>query len=158
MLPSRSGSRIRLILQKRGRFEMSDPVDFVAQLKDLSRLAQFNNWLGVEVVAASAGDVELRLPWREELGQYSGFLHAGVIGALLDTASGFAVYTMAGRVLTSQYSVKCLRPAVAQVFVVKGRVLKPGRQQIFAQAELTSLDEPGKLLAVGDALLVPGGT
>ena len=137
---------------------MSDPVDFVAHLKELSKLAQFNNWLGVEVVAASPGDVELRLPWREELGQYSGFLHAGVIGALLDTASGFAVYTMAGRVLTSQYSVKCLRPAVAQVFVVKGRVLKPGRQQIFAQAELTSLDEPGKLLAVGDALLVPGGT
>jgi uncharacterized protein (TIGR00369 family) len=146
------------LAEARESFVMSDPVDFVAQLKDLSKLAQFNNWMGVEIVAASPGDVELRLPWREELGQYSGFLHAGVIGALLDTACGFAVYTMVGMVLTSQYSVKCLRPAVAQTFVVKGRVLKPGRQQIFAQAELTSLDQPGKLLAVGDALLVPVGT
>ena len=62
-----------------------------------------------------------------------------------------------GPSLASQYSVKCLRPAVAQVFVVKARVLKPGKQQVFTQAELTSLDEPGKLLAVGDTLLVPAG-
>jgi uncharacterized protein (TIGR00369 family) len=136
---------------------MSSTIDFVAQLKELSGRSQFNNWLGVEIAAASSGEVELRLPWREEFGQYAGFLHAGIIGALLDTASGFAVYTMAGPVLTSLYSVKCLRPAVAQVFVVKGRVLKPGKQQMFAQAELTSLDAPGKLLAVGDALLVPVG-
>ncbi|TXJ09797.1 MAG: PaaI family thioesterase [Afipia sp.] len=136
---------------------MSESVDFVAQLRSISGRAEFNNWLGVEVAAASVGEVELRLPWRKELGQYSGFLHAGVIGALLDTACGFAAYTMVGPSLASQYSVKCLRPAVAQVFVVKARVLKPGKQQVFTQAELTSLDEPGKLLAVGDTLLVPAG-
>lgn len=136
----------------------SQPVDFVAQLKALTSLAKFNNWLGVDVAAASAGEVELRLTWREEFGQYSGYLHAGIVGALLDTACGFAAYTQSGAVLASHFSVKFLRPAVAQVFVARGRVLKPGKLQIFAQSELTSLDEPGKLLAVGDALLVPVGT
>jgi acyl-coenzyme A thioesterase PaaI-like protein len=60
------------------------------------------------------------------------------------------------RVLASQISVRFLRPAVADIFVVRGRVVKPGRQQIFATAELFSLaGEPVKILAVGDALLVP---
>lgn len=77
--------------------------------------------------------------------------------ALLDTACGFAAYTLSGSVLASQLFVKFLRPAIAKTFIVRGRVIKPGKQQIFAAAELASHDAPGKLLAVGDALLVPTG-
>jgi hypothetical protein len=40
---------------------------------------------------------------------------------------------------------------------VRGRVIKPGKQQIFAAAELASLDAPERLLAIGDTLLVPIG-
>ena len=58
-------------------------------------------------------------------------------------------------VLASQFSVRCLRPAVAEVFVVRGRVLKPGRPQIFATAELADLNRPDKPFAVGDTMLVP---
>jgi len=134
---------------------MSQPIDLLEQLKDLSHQARFNTWLGVEVVTATRGQVEMQLRWREELGQYSGYLHAGVICALLDTACGFAAYTFSGSVLASQLSVKFLRPANAETFVVKGRVLKPGRQQIFAIAELSSLGESDRFFAVGDALLVP---
>jgi len=74
---------------------------------------------------------------------------------LIDTACGFAAATLSPRVLASQFSVRCLRTAVAQTFVVKGHVVKPGRQQIFTTAELYGLDNPGKLFAVGDAILVP---
>ncbi|MBD5606613.1 MAG: PaaI family thioesterase, partial [Candidatus Eremiobacteraeota bacterium] len=103
----------------------------------------------------SAGEVEMHLPWRDEFGQYSGFLHAGVVGALLDTACGFAAATLSGaNLLASQFSVRCLRPAVAKTFVVRGRVVKPGRQQIFAAADLEALENPGKLLAVCDTLLI----
>jgi uncharacterized protein (TIGR00369 family) len=134
---------------------LSEIEDHLASLRQVNELARFNNWLNFDVVSASQGEVELRLPWREEFGQYAGYLHAGIIGALLDTACGFAAYTVVGRVLASQFSVKCLRPAVARTFIVKGRVIKPGKQQVFAAAELTGLDAPGKLLAIGDALLVP---
>jgi uncharacterized protein (TIGR00369 family) len=129
--------------------------DHLVTLRQVNDLARFNTWLNLDVVSASQGEVELRLPWREEFGQYAGYLHAGIIGALLDTACGFAAYTAVGGVLASQFSVKCLRPAVAGTFIVKGRVIKAGQQQVFAAAELTSLDAPGKLLAIGDALLVP---
>ena len=135
-----------------------DDAKLLETLRHVSTLAAFNQWLGLEVHAARLGEVELRLAWRPELGQYNGYLHAAIIGGLLDTACGFAAASMVGaRVLASQFSVRCLRPAVAEVFVVRGRVIKPGKQQVFAAAELASLAEPEKLLAVGDALLVPLG-
>jgi acyl-coenzyme A thioesterase PaaI-like protein len=51
--------------------------------------------------------------------------------------------------------MRCLRPAIAKTFVVRGHVIKPGKQQIFAAAELADLDAPDGILAVRDTLLVP---
>jgi acyl-coenzyme A thioesterase PaaI-like protein len=91
------------------------------------------------------------------MGQYAGFLHAGLIGALLDTVSGFAAATVAGRVLASHFSVNCISPAVGQAFVARGRVVKAGRKQVFAAAELYAQGEGAalKLVATGNAILVP---
>lgn len=50
-----------------------------------------------------------------------------------------------------------LRPALASTFVVRGRVVKRGRQQIFTEAQLYGIDAPEKLFATGDAILVPAG-
>lgn len=131
--------------------------NYLAALREVSQLAKFNDWLGLEIVSVSEGEAELRLAWREEFGQYAGYLHAGIVGALLDTACGFAAYPLSGRVLASQLSVKFLRPAIADTFIVRGYVIKAGKQQVFAAAELAGLGAPERLLAVGDALLVPTG-
>jgi uncharacterized protein (TIGR00369 family) len=129
--------------------------DVRLRLREASARAAFNGWLGLEVDHAAEGEVELSLPWRPEFGQYSGYLHAGIVSGLIDTACGFAASTLSGRVLASQLSIRFLRPAVADVFVVCGRVIKPGRQQVFACGQLYARDAPDKLLASGDALLVP---
>ncbi|UAX00022.1 PaaI family thioesterase [Halopseudomonas nanhaiensis] len=126
------------------------------RLRGISRLAEFNSWLGLEVVSAAPGEVELHMSWKKEMGQYSGFLHAGVQGALIDTACGFAAATLSGHVLASQFTVRCLRPAVGDTFRVVAKVIKPGRQQIFTTAELyATKDGEEKLVATGDTLLVP---
>jgi uncharacterized protein (TIGR00369 family) len=99
-----------------------------------------------------------RMAWREEdMGQYAGYLHAGLIGAMLDTACGYAAATVAGRVLASHFSVNCLAPAVGRAFVARGRVVKAGRKQVFASAELYAEQENDELLlmATGNAILVP---
>lgn len=130
----------------------------LAAVEAINALAAFNRWAGFEVVSASPGEVELRMPWRDEAGQYSGFLHAGLIGALIDTACGFAASTVAGRVLASHFSVNCLAPAVGQSFVARAKVIKAGRRQVFTSAELYSEDAAApsrKLVATGDAILVP---
>lgn len=94
------------------------------------------------------------MPWRPEAGQYSGFLHAGVVGALIDTACGFAAATLVGPVLASHYSVNCLRPAVGESFLARARVVKPGKSQVFASCEVFALlDGSEKLVATGETLL-----
>jgi uncharacterized protein (TIGR00369 family) len=125
----------------------------VAALNDT---AAFNAWAGFEVVAAAAGRAELKLAWRPELGQYSGFLHAAMIGGMIDTACGFAAYTVSGHVLASHFSVSCLAPAAGDAFVARGHVVKSGRRQVFAHADLYAVDGAGeRLVATGDAILVP---
>ena len=77
------------------------------------------------------------MPWRGEFGQYSGFLHAGLIGALIDTACGFAAVTVAGPgVLAAHFSQNCLRPAQGEQFIARARVVRAGKTQVFTACEL----------------------
>ena len=136
---------------------MTDPT-FLHTLQAVNQTASFNRWAGFEVVRAAAGEAEIRMAWREEdMGQYAGYLHAGLVGAMLDTACGYAAATIAGRVLASHFSVNCLAPAVGRGFVAIGRVVKAGRKQVFAGAELFAGQDDGelRLVATGNAILVP---
>jgi uncharacterized protein (TIGR00369 family) len=120
----------------------------------LNRLARF------EVVTAGDGAAELRMQANEDFTQYAGYLHAGMIAALLDTACGFAAATLVGGVMASHFSMNCLKPAVGRSFVAKGTTVQAGRKQIFAKAELFAENEAGErsLVATGETLLVPAGT
>lgn len=111
------------------------------RISAINRSAPFNSWAAFEVVAAEPGHVELRMGWRPEAAQYSGFLHAGLVGALIDTVCGFAAFTQAGMVLASHYSVSCLAPAVGRAFIAQGHVVRAGKRQIFTRAELFAEDE-----------------
>lgn len=127
-----------------------------SDVEALSATAAFNAWAGFEVVHAADGRAELRLRWRADLGQYAGFLHAAMIGGLIDTACGFAAFTLSGHVLASHISVNCLAPAQGDAFVARARVVKAGRRQVFASAELFALrGDAEHLVATGDVILVP---
>ena len=129
------------------------------QLIAANAAASFNQRVGFEVVAAADGEAELRMPWSDDLTQYAGHLHAGMIAALLDTACGFAAATLAGAVTASHFSMNCLRPAIGRVFVARGLTVRAGRRQVFARAELFAEDEAGNrsLVATGETLLVALG-
>jgi uncharacterized protein (TIGR00369 family) len=129
--------------------------DALSMLRTLNDTAAFNRWCGFEVQRAAAGEADLALRWKPELGQYTGFLHAGVVGALIDTACGYAAATQVGaRVLASHFAVNCIRPAVGERFVAKARVLRAGKQQVFTQCELYAHDKGvDKLVATGETLL-----
>jgi uncharacterized protein (TIGR00369 family) len=126
----------------------------LATLRAINETAAFNRWCGIEVLSAEPGSAEIAMPWRTEVGQYAGFLHAGLVGALIDTACGFAAATLVGRVLASHYAVNCLRPAVGERFVARARVVKAGKTQVFTACELFA-QANGKetLVATGETLL-----
>lgn len=123
-------------------------------LRAYARTSGFNVLHGIELERAGSGEAELSMPWRPEAAQYQGFLHAGMIGALIDTACGCAAATVVGRVLASHYSVNCIRPAVGERFVVRARVVKAGRTVVFTAADVFSETE-GKhtLVANGETIL-----
>jgi uncharacterized protein (TIGR00369 family) len=133
------------------------PADLLERLRQINGSAAFNRWAGFEVSLPAPGQVELRLPWREELGQYSGFLHAGVVAALIDTACGYAAVASTGsRVLASHCAVNYLAPATGPAFVARASVVKAGRRQVFTRAEVFA-DRDGSLVlvATGDTILIP---
>jgi uncharacterized protein (TIGR00369 family) len=129
--------------------------DFLAQLREINAQASFNRWLGIEVVEARAGFAAIRIERRAEDAQYVGFLHAAIVGGLIDTACGFAAATVAGSVLAAHFSVNCLAPAVAPAFIAEGHVTRAGKRQIFTRADLFAIDgDTRNLVANGEALLM----
>jgi uncharacterized protein (TIGR00369 family) len=116
----------------------------------LNRLAKF------DVTAAENGAAEIVMQWNDDLTQYAGHLHAGMIAALLDTACGFAAATVVGNVTATHFSMNCLRPAVGRRFIAAGTTVRAGRKQVFAKAELFAENEQGvrTLVATGDTLMV----
>ena len=139
--------------------QVNAPSDPLAAIRDINQTAAFNRWCGIEVTKAAGGEAEITMPWRGEVGQYAGFLHAGLIGTLIDTACGFAAASLVGRVLASHYSVNCLRPAVGERFIARARVVKSGKTQVFTACELFAQSAgTEKLVATGETILSVVGT
>ena len=118
----------------------------------------FDVWLDLALVEASDGKALVRLASRPDLLQQSGFLHAGVIAALVDRAAGFAAASVAGAVLTANFQVTPYRPAVGESFEAAAQVVRAGKVQVFVNVELFAIEGDGrKLVAGGTAVLAVTG-
>ena len=86
--------------------------------------------LDARLESVEAGAVDITLPFRPDLTQQSGTLHAGIVTSILDSACGYAALTTMppdSEVLSVEFKVNLLRPARGDRFVAKGRVVKSGR-------------------------------
>ena len=85
--------------------------------------------LGAEMTEVRPGMTEIVLPFREELTQQHGFVHAGIITAIVDSACGYAALSLMPPgvgMLTIEFKVNLLNPAAGIRFVARGKVVKPG--------------------------------
>lgn len=108
--------------------------------------------IGAQLVRVVPGEVEVVLPYRREITQQHGFVHAGMIGAALDSACGYAALTVmpAGTgILTIEYKLNCLAPGVGERIRLVGRVRKPGRTILLVEGEALAVTADGaeKLVA-----------
>ncbi len=116
---------------------------------DLDR-SPYHRFLGLTLVRAGDGEVEFRLPFREEFLRADGsdWLHGGVVSALVDIAGDYAVATRYGAgVPTIDLRVDYLKPARAGDLVAVGRAVRTGRSVGVADIEVR--DARGELVAVG---------
>lgn len=115
-----------------------DP-DYKRRIQDSFSRQSAMALMGIKIARVEPGLVELTLPFRADLTQQNGFLHAGVVTALADTASGYAALTLmpAGKdVLTVEFKVNLLRPAMGQHFFAVATVIKPGRTLTITRADV----------------------
>lgn len=97
--------------------------------------------LGARMTEVGAGTVEIVMPFREELTQQHGFVHAGIITAIVDSACGYAALSLMPQdtgVLTIEFKVNLLNPAAGERFVARGKVVKPGRTIMVCTGEVVA--------------------
>lgn len=108
--------------------------------------------LGIRLNDVGAGRVEMEMPYRDDLTQQHGFLHAGIVSTALDSACGYAAYSLmpaeAG-VLTIEFKINLLAPAAGERFVFRAEVAKPGRTITVADGRAYAVGSNGaeKLIA-----------
>jgi uncharacterized protein (TIGR00369 family) len=100
--------------------------------------------VGAEVVRVAAGEVDIHLSPDARLTQQHGFLHAGVVTAVVDSACGYAALTLmdeAAGVLTVELKVNLLAPATGELLIARGRVLRPGRTLTVCSGEAVAVTD-----------------
>jgi uncharacterized protein (TIGR00369 family) len=118
--------------------------DLERRVRDAVATQPFMSLLGAEVVHVAAGEVDLAFGFDERLTQQHGFLHAGVVAAVVDSACGYAAYS-AGEgetdVLTVEFKINLLEPAVGERFVARGRVVRAGRRLFVCRGEVVAAND-----------------
>lgn len=114
--------------------------------------------LHIELVRVEPGEVELAFPYDPLLTQQHGFIHAGILSTALDSACGYAAFSLMpvdASVLTVEFKVNLLSPARGDRFQVIGRVVKPGRTITVCQGEAFAyVNTQSKLIATMTATLM----
>ncbi len=107
--------------------------------------------LGAHLRAVDPGQTEIELPCRQELSQQHGFIHAGIVTTIADSACGYAALSLMPPgvgVLTIEFKVNLLNPAAGVRLVARGRVAKPGRTLMVCTAEVTAEQADGSACPV----------
>src|SRR6201992_1059522 len=99
--------------------------------------------LGISIERLIPGEIELAMPYNEAYTQQHGFVHAGIITAALDSACGYAAFSLMpadAEVLTVEFKTNLLAPAKGDRFVFRAEVIKPGRTLTICDARALALE------------------
>lgn len=102
------------------------------------------NLIGARLGLVEAGIVEIVLPFRQDLTQQNGYLHAGIVTTIADSACGYAAFSLmpaGSSVLSVEFKVNLLRPARGESFVARAKVIKAGRTLSVTRADVFAVNE-----------------
>ncbi|MEJ3959520.1 PaaI family thioesterase [Brachymonas sp. G13] len=114
--------------------------------------------LGAELLLAQEGEVQIAMPFSKHLSQQQGFIHAGAVTSIVDSACGYAALTKAPagcEVVTAEFKINLLRPAIGDRFVAIGKVTNAGKMLTVCTGEVHAYTgESSKLVALMQATIV----
>ncbi len=127
-------------------FKPRDPA-WDAKVRDSFARQTVMQTIGARLSALRPGFCEIELPYRGDLCQQHGFLHAGITTTIADSAAGYAAFSLmppGSAVLTVEFKVNLIAPAAGERFLARGMVVKPGRTLTVVDAEVIAIDKGGE--------------
>jgi uncharacterized protein (TIGR00369 family) len=103
--------------------------------------------IGAELTRVEPGVIEITLPYRPDLAQQHGYLHAGIVTTIADSACGYAAYSLMpaeSEVLSVEFKVNLLRPAKGENFLAVAEVVKAGKTLTVVRADVFGVDREGQ--------------
>lgn len=118
-----------------------DP-DFESRIRASFAKQTVMQTIGAAMTRVEPGAIEIAMPFRPDLTQQDGFLHAGIVATILDSACGYAAFSLMpaeAAVLTVEFKINLLRPAAGERFIARARVLKPGKTLTVVNGEVAAV-------------------
>jgi uncharacterized protein (TIGR00369 family) len=131
---------------------------FAARIRESFARQKAMALIGASLARVEAGEVEVALPWRDDLTQQKGFVHGGVIGMIADTACGYSAFSLmpaGGSLVTVEYKMNILKPGRGAL-VARGKVIRPGRTLTVARAEVYADDGSHVATMLQTLMALPG--
>ncbi len=103
--------------------------------------------LGVEIARLAPGEIELAMPYAPALTQQHGFIHGGILATALDSACGYAAFSLMppdAAILTVEFKTNLLAPAKGERFLFRARVVKPGRTLTVCEGHAFAIEGDGE--------------
>lgn len=133
--------------------------NFKTRVRENFNLQPMMKTLGVTLERVDAGQIAFTAPHHEPITQQHGFLHGGGVAAILDSACGYAAFSLLAEdeeILTVEFKTNFLAPALGASYRFEGTVLKPGRTLVITEGKAYAVDETGeKLVAIMTATMMP---
>jgi uncharacterized protein (TIGR00369 family) len=118
--------------------EPADP-EFIARVRASFARQAMMQTIGAVLETVAPGRAEISLPFRSDLTQQHGYLHAGVVATIADSACGYAAYSLMpadASVLTVEYKINLLAPATGDRFIARATVIRSGRTLTVVEADV----------------------
>jgi uncharacterized protein (TIGR00369 family) len=116
--------------------------DYEARVRASFARQRVMGTIGATLARVAPGEVEIELQFREDLTQQHGYLHAGIVAAVVDSACGYAALTLApagAEVVSIEFKLNLLAPALGERFVARARVRRAGRNVTVCAGDLFAL-------------------
>lgn len=127
---------------------MTNP-SFAEEIKQSFAKQTIMGLIGAELMRVEPGIVEITLPYRADLAQQHGYLHAGIVTTIADSACGYAAYSLMppnSEVLSVEFKVNLLRPAKGETFTATAEVVKAGKTLTVVRADVFGIEQGRRAL------------
>jgi uncharacterized protein (TIGR00369 family) len=151
-------SRARVTHSSNSATQESGMKSVEEKVRESFKRQTFMATLGAEISSVLPGAVEIRMPFHKSLVQQNGYMHAGAITSILDSACGYAALSVAPEncdVLSVEFKVNLLAPGLGEYFVARSQVKRAGRTLTVCTADGFAIEsEQEKLVATMQATII----